>query len=72
MNIQKSIEESISHVYFLIREGLYNSLQRFCEDEFMKYNDPLFKFWLAFGIYKEGSIPEAINELNSISNKREI
>jgi tetratricopeptide repeat protein 21B len=72
MNIQKNIEESTSHVYFLIREGLYNTLQSFCSAEFLKYNDPFFKFWLSFGLFKEGNLSEAINELNQISSKREI
>jgi tetratricopeptide repeat protein 21B len=38
----------------------------------MKGQDPVLTFWKAFGIYKEGNIPEAIRELNRVQDRREV
>ena len=39
---------------------------------YKKLNDPFFIFWKAFTLFKENNANEAINELSSIQNKKEI
>lgn len=67
-----SLQESISYVYYFIREGMWRTLIHFTKTCFDRYGDPFFVFWRAFCIYKEGNPSQAVNELQQIESKKEL
>jgi len=41
------------------------------KQEYQQFNDPFFRFWKGFALFKQNSLPEAINELSQMRNKKE-
>ncbi len=54
---------SQSTVYYYAREKVWGTLKLFCKQEFRKFNDPFYQFWLCYGIFREGEYNDALNKL---------
>lgn len=57
---------------FLIRQKFWQSLDDYCRESYRRTSDPFYIFWKAFACYKLGNYNDAINELISIQQKKEI
>ncbi|EGR31890.1 tetratricopeptide repeat protein [Ichthyophthirius multifiliis] len=66
------LQNAQSNVQYYIRENLWQTLQKYCNEQYKAIGDPSFVFWKAFGLFQEGSPNEAINELTQIYHKKEI
>ena len=71
-------------IYYYLREKYWNQCRKYCAEvtyipywsnlsqEYKAINDPAFLFWRAFASYMNGQVNDAINDLNSVSKKKEI
>ncbi|PRP77845.1 tetratricopeptide repeat protein 21B-like [Planoprotostelium fungivorum] len=65
--------ETQSLINFYAREKYWRHIQIVCNEGLRKRgDDPTLIFWKAFGILMEGSTGEAIRDLDSIKNKRDL
>ena len=48
-------------VFSLLRDGYFNSLVKFCQEEYKKSGDPFYVFWKAFALHKLDDSNAAIN-----------
>ena len=66
------MELTFSEIQYYAREGYWHHIVSLCNEELRKGGDAVLQFWRSFAIFKEGSTPEAIRELDNISKRREI
>jgi len=66
------MEKILVQINYFVREKYWCQIRTLCDDELRKGQSPVLVFWKAFGIFKEGNIPEALRELNRVQERREI
>ena len=60
-------------IYFLVRRGWYDQLNRFCVDIMAKKGkDPTAVFWKAFASGMSGDISESLRQLESFQSRRDM
>lgn len=65
--------EVITLISYYAREKLYRHVQAVCNSSLKKRgDDPVLIFWKAFGLVNEGSVADAIRELENIQGKRDV
>ncbi|XP_015214562.1 tetratricopeptide repeat protein 21B isoform X1 [Lepisosteus oculatus] len=63
----------LASINFYCQEKYFSHVQNAANEALKKYsNDPVFTFFHAYGILMEGKIQEAIRELESIKDRREV
>lgn len=66
------MELALVSIQFYAREKYWHHIIDIANEEIRKGIDPVLTFWKSFGLYKEGSVVEAIRELESAFKKREV
>ncbi len=65
--------EQKPQIYFLIRRGWYDQLNRFCVDMIAKKGkDPVAVFWKAFASGMSGDVSECLRQLESFQSRRDM
>ena len=57
---------------YYAREGYWRHLWETCNEELRRGPDPLMTFWKAFATFHEGGTTEAIRELETVAQKRDV
>ncbi|CAG9315664.1 unnamed protein product [Blepharisma stoltei] len=66
------MESILTSIQYFARQGFYHHIIETCEGEMRRGQDTTLAFWRAFGIFKEGSVTEAIRELDNLMQRRDI
>ena len=66
------MEVSLVTIQFYAREKYWHHIIDVASEELRRGQDAVLTFWKSFGMFKEGSVVEAIRELDSVSRKREV
>lgn len=66
------MEVSLVTIQFYAREKYWHHIIDAASEELRRGQDAVLTFWKSFGMFKEGSVVEAIRELDSVSRKREV
>lgn len=66
------MEQVLVSIQFYAREKYWHHIIDIANEELRKGIDPVLTFWKSFGLFKEGSVVEAIRELESAFKKREV
>lgn len=57
---------------YYAREGYWRHLWEVCNEELRRGPDPLLTFWKAFATFHEGGTTEAIRELETVAQRRDV
>ena len=57
---------------YYAREGYWRHLWETCNEELRRGPDPMITFWKAFATFHEGGVTEAIRELETVAQKRDV
>lgn len=66
------MEATLATIQFYAREKYWHHIIDVASEELRRGTDAVLTFWKSYGMYREGSVVEAIRELDSVSRKREI
>ena len=62
------MDKFISELHYYLREGLWHTAIDFCTEELDKGRDPYVSFWRGFAYSQEGSLIEAIRDIEPLQN----
>ena len=62
------MEKFNAELHYYLRENLWHTAITFCTDELDKGRDPYVSFWRGFAYSKEGSLIEAIRDIEPLQN----
>ena len=62
------MDKFISELHYYLRQNLWHSAINFCTEELDKGRDPYVSFWRGFAYSQEGSLIEAIRDIEPLQN----
>uniref|UniRef100_A0A6Q2X1F0 Tetratricopeptide repeat domain 21B n=1 Tax=Esox lucius TaxID=8010 RepID=A0A6Q2X1F0_ESOLU len=67
-----NISDHIALIYYYCHEKYFNHVLNAAATAQRKFNDPIFSFFHAYGTLMQDQIPEAIHELETIKDRRDV